>query len=40
MKGYYVYYSYMGWLPSIGDYALFASENDYRDHYISNEEEA
>lgn len=36
MKGYNVSDGYMGYLPSIDDYVLFASEADYRDYYSND----
>ena len=41
MKGYVVPSGYMGYLPSVGKYLLFATEEDYIDMYKgeSNNEE-
>lgn len=32
MKGYYINSVYMGYIPSIGKYWQFPSENEYRDY--------
>ena len=33
MHGYFTYTGFMGWLPSINDYRLFATEQDYYEYY-------
>lgn len=32
MKGYYTQYGYMGYVPELGKYILFASETDYQEY--------
>lgn len=38
MKGYYVSFGYMGYLPSKKRYMLFVSEEEYKEYYYDNEE--
>ena len=37
IKGYYNHIGYMGYVEKIGDYMLFASEQDYLDYIESDE---
>lgn len=38
MKGYLVFGSYMGYLPSDGKYHEFETEEEYKEYYRENEE--
>lgn len=33
MKGYLVWYGYMGYMPNLGKYILFDTETEYREMY-------
>lgn len=39
VKGYYVYYGYMGWVCSCNRYILFATENEYKEFLGGKEDE-
>lgn len=36
MKGYDVEFGYMGWIPNLCKYILFATEMDYIEYYEAN----
>lgn len=38
MKGYLVGFGYMGWIPFLNRYLLFATEEEYREKFTSYSE--
>lgn len=38
MKGYFVSFGYIGWIPSRKRYLCFVSEEEYREYYENYEE--
>jgi len=38
-KGYYVHYSYLGWVPWLKRYIRFATEEEYLNYISEHEEE-
>lgn len=34
MKGYLVGFGYMGWVPELNRYVLFATESEYEEYYL------
>ena len=39
MKGFWVDYGYMGWIPTQNKYKLFVSDNEYAEYYREQEEQ-
>lgn len=39
MKGFFIPDGYLGWLPWIGRYQLFSTEQDYREYFAAHFEE-